>query len=63
MARVPLKKRPSSVSRAGIRSLPATSLSAVRCSGHGSTCRATKSSPSSVRISRTADENGHHSAW
>jgi hypothetical protein len=48
---------------AGISSLPERASKTVRCSGQGSTCRATKSSPSSVRTSRTAEENGHHSAW
>src|SRR5689334_19048704 len=43
--------------------LPPSSRSRSRSSGHGSTCRATKSSPSSVSTSRTAEENGHHSAW
>ena len=35
----------------------------ARCSGQGSTCRATKSIPSSVSTSRTAEEKGHHSVW
>src|SRR6185312_9858921 len=39
------------------------SRSSRRSSGSGSTCFATKSTPSSVRISRTAEEYGHHSAW
>ena len=47
----------------GISSFPVASRSSSRCSGHGSTCLATKSIPSSVRSSRTAEENGHHSAW
>src|SRR5215218_7339836 len=62
MARVPLKKRPSSVSSVGISSLPARSRSLPRSSGHGSTCRATKPMSSSVSTWRTAEENGHHSA-
>src|SRR5438094_8865540 len=55
--------RPSSACRTGIWSVPATARSSSRSSGHGSTWRETKSIPSSVRTSRTAAENGHHSAW
>src|SRR5437764_14785389 len=46
-----------------MRSVPATRRSSSRCSGQGSTWRRTASRPSSVSTSRTADENGHHSAW
>src|SRR4051794_20162243 len=53
---------PSSPTSTGIESVPASACKRSRCSGHGSTCRATKSTPSSVSTSRTAEENGHHSA-
>jgi hypothetical protein len=43
--------------------VPASARRRSRCSGAGSTYRATKSTPSSVSTSRTADEYGHHSTW